>query len=138
MEVFFYGLFMDQTILEKNGLHPSNLRRGYLQDYTLKIGNRASLIPCDHERSYGLLFSVDEKAILSLYAETSVADYIPEEVAIVTDSAETIQAICYNLPASSLSGTNTTYARSLYELARSLSFPEDYLEKINRYDSPSL
>lgn len=131
MEVFFYGLFMDESILEKNGLHPSNPRKCYLPDYTLKIGSRASLIPCDHERSYGLLFSVDEKAIHSLYAEASVADYIPEEVEIVTDSNHAVPAICYNLPASSLSGTNTAYARSLLELAESLEFPESYLEKIN-------
>ena len=50
MEVFFYGLFMDGNILLKNGIKPSNLRRGYLNDYALKIGNRASLIPCKNEK----------------------------------------------------------------------------------------
>jgi len=53
MEVFFYGLFMDVTILLKNGIKPSNPRRGYLNDYALKIGNRASLNPCKNEKSYG-------------------------------------------------------------------------------------
>ena len=37
MEVFFYGLFMDKNILKKNGINPSNHRKGYLNNYTLKI-----------------------------------------------------------------------------------------------------
>ena len=132
MEVFFYGLFMDTGFLKNNGINPSNLRKGYLDDYALKIGNRASLIPCENERSYGIVMTVDDAAIHSLYAEASVADYVPEEVIIVTNANEFIEAICYNLPADTLTGTNEMYALSLYELARKEGFPEDYLEKIKR------
>ncbi|MCE7995233.1 MAG: gamma-glutamylcyclotransferase [Roseivirga sp.] len=130
MEVFFYGLFMDITILSKNGIQPSNPRSGYLNDYALKIGNRASLIPSEGEKSYGILMTVDSEAINKLYAEASVADYIPEEVEITINSNETVTATCYNLPAASLTGTNAAYAESLYQLAKQLDFPEDYLEKI--------
>lgn len=130
MEVFFYGLFMDQSILKKNGIEPSNPRKGYLQDYALKIGNRASLIPQENERSYGIVMTVDEHAIHDLYAEPSVADYIPEEVNIVLGTNETIKATCYNLPLAMLTGTNESYAESLYELAKQEDFPDDYLRKI--------
>ena len=135
MEVFFYGLFMDVSILLKNGIKPSNPRRGYLNDYALKIGNRASLIPCKNEKSYGIVMSIDNDAIHKLYAEASVADYIPEEVNIITiptafGTNESVCAICYNLPAESLSGTNESYAKSLYKLAKKEGFPADYLEKI--------
>lgn len=131
MEVFFYGLFMDRTILLKNGMTPLNPRKGYLQDYALKIGNRASLIPCKNERSYGIVMTVDDDAIHDLYAEASVADYIPEGVTVVLDSGESVRAVCYNLPAESLSGTNAEYAEALYQLSERLGFPDDYLEKIN-------
>lgn len=137
MEVFFYGLFMDTNILEKNGIQPSNERRGYLNDYTLKIGNRASLIPCKHERAYGLVMTVDKAAILELYAEASVADYIAEEVNIVVDGDETLKAICYNLPVEAMTGTNASYAQSLYALAKKLDFPESYLRKIEEMARPS-
>lgn len=129
-DVFFYGLFMDVNILAKNGVHPSNARTGYLRDYTLKIGNRASLIPSPGERAYGVIMSVDETELDVLYAEPSVADYHPEEVSIVTDSNEVVKAACYNLPLEALSGTNTAYAQSLHELAQRLGFPSDYLERI--------
>lgn len=132
MEVFFYGLFMDISILLKNGVTPSNPRRGYLNDYTLKIGSRASLIPCKDARSYGIVMTVDRNAIRKLYAEASVADYIPEEVVIITDTNDSVKATCYNLPAELLTGTNESYTISLYELARKQGFPDDYLEKIEK------
>lgn len=130
MQVFFYGLFMDEIILAKNGVKISNPRQAYLNDYTLKIGNRASLVPCKDERAYGVLMTVDEKHIQRLYSETSVADYIPEEVVVMTSANESIKAVCYNLPEESLSGTNPAYAQSLHELAEKLDFPQNYLTKI--------
>ena len=77
--------------------------------------------------------TVDEDKINQLYAEPSVADYIPEEVLIVTDTNETISATCYNLPANSLKGANESYANSLYNLAKKIGFPSEYLELITDY-----
>ena len=124
---------MDESILLKNGVDPINPRTGYLEHYALNIGERASLIPSDGERSYGILMTVDPAAIRDLYAEPSVADYIPEEVLVTLENNEQVQAICYNLPAEALKGTNSKYARALYELASKRGFPEDYLEKILMY-----
>jgi len=130
MEVFFYGLFMDIAVLMKNGVKPSNPRRGYLNDYTLKIGNRASLVPCRNEKSYGIVMTIDDAAIHNLYAEASVADYIPEEVSIITNSNDIVKATCYNLPVEAMTGANETYALALHKLAEKKGFPEDYLKKI--------
>lgn len=123
---------MDIAILSKNGIKPSNPRKGYLNDYTLKIGSRASLIPYKGEKSYGIVMTVDSDAIQDLYAEASVADYIPEQVTILTDTNESVTAVCYNLPLALLSGTNESYAESLYKLAKQEGFPDDYLEKIKK------
>ena len=92
MEVFFYGLFMDLDILIKNGVSPSNPRKGYLNNYTLKIGNRASLIPCEKEKAYGIIMTINDEEIIKLYAEKSVADYIPEEVKVITETNEYLTA----------------------------------------------
>ena len=137
MEVFFYGLFMDKDILLKNGINPVNPRKGYLPDYTLKIGNRASLIPCQNEKAYGILMEVGDEEVIRLYAQKSVADYVPEKVKIVTESNEEVTATCYNLPLELLTGANEVYAKSLYELAKKLNFPKEYLDKINEYISVS-
>jgi len=133
MDVFFYGLFMDEEILMKNGVAPSNPRKGYLNNYTLKIGNRASLIPADGEKAYGILMQVDDVKIKNLYAEKSVADYVPENVEIMTESNELVSATCYNLPLELLAGTNQNYAKLLYDLAKRLNLPSSYLEKIEAF-----
>ena len=132
MEVFFYGLFMDEAVLLKKGIRPSNPRIGYLNDYALKIGNRASLIPCKNERSYGIVMTIDNAVIHDLYIEASVADYIPEEVKIIINRSESVMATCYNLPLELLTGTNKLYAKSLYELAKQKGFPDRYLDEIKK------
>jgi len=132
MEVFFYGLFMDKDILKKNGINSSNPRKGYLNNYTLKIGNRASLIQCEKEKAHGIIMTINDEEIIKLYAEKSVADYIPEKVEVVTETKEHIIATCYNLPLELLTGTNELYAKSLYKLAKKLNFPKEYLTRINK------
>lgn len=132
MEVFFYGLFMDVSILNENGVAASNPRKGYLDGYALKIGKRASLVPCENERSYGIVMTAGSEAIRKLYAQPGVADYIPEEVNVVTDKHDVVTAVCYNLPIESLSGTNEVYALSLHKLAKKEGFPVAYLEKIHK------
>lgn len=132
MDVFFYGLFMDRAILLKNGIEPTHPRKGYLNHYALKIGNRASLIPLKGERAYGIVMSAPEAAIHQLYSESSVADYVPEKVVITSMGGETIPAFCYNLPAELIKGTNQSYAWSLYQLIKQEGFPEEYLSKVLR------
>ena len=136
MEVFFYGLFMDRDMLSKNGVEASNPRKACLQNYTLKIGNRASLLPCKGETAHGLVMTVKEETVHRLYSEPSVADYVPEEVPAVIANNEVIRATCYNLPEELLAGANPSYAQSLYQLAKKQGFPEDYLEKIRTYGIP--
>ena len=57
--------------------------------------------------------TISEEEIIKLYAETSVADYIPEKVEIVTETNEHQTATCYNLPPKLITGTNQLYATSL-------------------------
>lgn len=128
---------MDQTILSKNGIAPSNLRKASLNDFALKIGNRASLIPSKGQKSYGIVMTVDKEAIKELYAEASVKDYIPEKVEVITEANESVTASCYNLPMEFLSGTNQTYALALYQLARKLGFPDQYLDHIKSMSIPT-
>lgn len=124
---------MDSNFLLKKGIHPIRSKKGYVIDYALTIGDRASLIPCKNERTYGILMTIDDDDVQTLYAEASVVDYLPEEVMVHTFTNETIKAICYNLPLKSITaGTNTLYARSLFQLVKALEFPSDYSEKIKR------
>nr|WP_299069939.1 gamma-glutamylcyclotransferase [uncultured Allomuricauda sp.] len=132
MEVFFYGLFMDEDLLIGNGINPLNPRKGHLNNYTLKIGNRASLIQTKGEKAYGIVMTVNEEEITKLYSEKSVSDYIPEKVNVISETNEHITATCYNLPLELLTGTNELYTKSLYKLAEKLNFPKEYLRTISK------
>ena len=44
VRVFFYGLFMDESLLATKGIEPSEVNLNFVDGYGLHIGERATLI----------------------------------------------------------------------------------------------
>jgi len=130
IQVFFYGLFMDSSVLASKGVIPSRATLGYVDGYGLRIGKRATLIRDDGNRAHGVVATLRAEDLQSLYADESVADYVPEAVTVALPGGAAVTALCYNLPISKLQGVNPEYAKSLWTLAAKLGLPEDYLEHI--------
>lgn len=132
--IFFYGLFMDLSLLREMGLHPRLVGPAELPGYQIYIGNRASLIPSPQSTSYGMLMNLPDEEATTLYSAPDVSDYYPESVNAVLLSDRTIQtSLCYNLPANRLgAGVNTEYAERLSALVLELGFPPDYANEITR------
>ncbi len=128
--VFFYGLFMDENLLKSNGFHPSKPILAFVEDYALKIGERATLVKSSGERAYGNIITLSDVELANLYGQTSVADYIPEEVMAMTPENHPIPAIAYNLPREKLTGRNKQYAETLVDIARDNGLPNDYVDMI--------
>lgn len=128
--VFFYGLFMDKSLLASRGINPSRATVGYVDGYGLRIGRRATLVPDETNRTYGILMTIRAEDVTALYSEESVADYVPETVSVMLRDGTREPAICYNLPESKLEGTNSQYANSLLILAGDLGLPSAYLQQI--------
>lgn len=130
VDVFFYGLFMDEALLRSKGTDPTTLGRARVENYEIRIGERASLIPFDGATSYGVVVRLTRHEVEELYAEDSVADYVPEDVrAISLDGGQSMDAICYNLPADSIgTSVNVKYASELGRLARKMGFPTAYIQ----------
>lgn len=131
--VFFYGLFMDESILASKGVRPRNSVIGFVDGFSLHIGKRATLLPEENSRAYGVLMEIAHDDVEMLYAEESVADYVAEPVIAILPDGSRVSAVSYNLPAAKLSGTNPEYALALLELAARLEFPESYLEHIRNF-----
>jgi hypothetical protein len=51
-KIFFYGLFMDRTLLVEKGFHPETIGLAVLSDYRIHIGERATLLPSASSRAY--------------------------------------------------------------------------------------
>jgi len=131
--VFFYGLFMDESLLASKGIHASSAIAGYVDGYGLRIGRRATLVPDETRRTYGILMAVPTDGVKALYADEGLADYVPESVSVQLPDGTLAPAVCYLLPAGKLEGTNAQYAKSLRALAGKLGFPDTYLRQIEEH-----
>ncbi len=132
MNVFFYGLFMDEDLLAKKGISPSKAEVGFVDGFALRIGERATLIRSADTRSYGVMMNISSDQAKELYAESSVADYVPESVTVELLNGSKVEASCYNLPVDKVTGTNKVYAQALLEVANRLGLPESYLVEIRQ------
>jgi hypothetical protein len=131
IDVFFYGLFMDEALLREKGMNPANRRMAFVENFCIVIGSRATLVPCSGHTVYGLLFSLTHSEVDALYGEASVSVYRPEAVSAQLADGSVIPALCFNLPARPSSDErNPQYALKLRELAGRIGLPPSYASSI--------
>jgi hypothetical protein len=131
IDVFFYGLFMDEALLREKGMRPLNRRIASVENFGLMIGARATLVPCEKGTVHGVLFSLTQSEVDELYSEPSVSVYRPETVSAQLVDGSIIPAVCFNLPASPSSAErNPEYALKLRDLAASIGLPPSYVASI--------
>ena len=130
-DVFFYGLFMDRALLIERGLHPVNERPAKVEGYSLRIGNRATLAPTPDANVHGIVMTLSQAEIESLYSEASVRDYRPEPVTAMFADGSAAPVLCFILPEPPTPDEhNQVYADTLRALARRLGLPTEYVKSI--------
>jgi len=131
VEVFFYGLFMDESALREKGIRPAHARRASVDGFSLRLGTRATLVPDAAKCVHGMLMSLTHRELDQLYAEPSVAAYRPEAVTATLPEGGSIAALCFNLPMVPAEvQSNSDYAARLQAVARKLGLPESYIDNI--------
>jgi hypothetical protein len=131
VEVFFYGLFMDEALLRGKGLSPEDKRVASVEDFRLSIGERATLVRSEGAKAHGVIFSLTSEEVEALYSEESVSAYRPEIVDARTADGRVTRALCFNLPAPPTEEErNALYASKLRELAGRVGLPDDYVSSI--------
>ena len=123
---------MDESLLARKGIVPSEVNPGFVDGYGLRIGERATLVHRQGARAYGVVMEIALREATDLYAEESVADYVPESVTVELKDGTQLEATCYNLPGDKVTGTNKDYANSLLNVATRLEFPDSYLDEIRQ------
>lgn len=132
IEGFFYGLFMDKTVLLEQGVEPELRCHAYVDDYELRIGERATLVHKRGARAYGMVIALTHDDLDLLYGAPGLEEYRPEPIVARTLAGETLPALCYNLrlpPASD--EANADYAQRLREVLGKLGFPPDYIASVS-------
>jgi hypothetical protein len=112
-DVFFYGLYMDPDILKSVGVKPNNPRIGYVENYKLRIGNKATLLRAPGEKANGVVYSLSHSDINKLYWDAGLKEYVSEAL-MAKIGTETIPVLCCNLlvPPNE-SESNQAYAEKL-------------------------
>jgi hypothetical protein len=65
------GLFTDESLLASKGVIPSKATVGYVDGYGLRISRRATLVPDDANRAYGVLMALRAEDVRALYSPDS-------------------------------------------------------------------
>ena len=131
VDVFFYGLFMDQGLLESKGLSPRNSEIAFVSGLALRIGQRAALVPDEKGKVYGIVMSLSLDEVERLYADPTVQAYRPQAVLARLASGGQIAALCYNLREAPLpSERNPDYAAKIRAVAEKVGLPGEYVEQL--------
>ncbi|MCP4308768.1 MAG: gamma-glutamylcyclotransferase [bacterium] len=128
IRVFFYGLLIDEAILRDNGATPTDPRQAVVDDYRLRIGSKATLVPANGERVYGMVFTVPAPELRDIYAAPGLHCYYPEAVVVETLEGEQLPAVCYNLAVEpDHSERDAGYADQLRVKLAAVGLPSDHV-----------
>lgn len=130
VDVFFYGLFMDQEALAAQGFQQAHARLAVVRDFALRIAARATLVPQAGGAAWGFVIALPADQVRQLYSGPSVATYQPEAVLAELSDGTRLPALCYNLMEAETAPTNRDYAAKLVALGRRLGLPDDYLAEL--------
>ena len=128
---FFYGLFMDPQVLRDSQVLVESAHQAYVEDFALRLGRRATLLPSEGARAYGMVYAMTHDELARLYGAPGLEDYRPEAVTAKLLAGGSLPALCYNLvEAPSPDEANVAYATRLRETLIRLGFPEDYAASV--------
>jgi hypothetical protein len=131
VDVFFYGLFMDQELLRAKGLDPQGAELTWVEGLALRIGQRAALLPRAESKVHGVVMSLTLDELEQLYSEPSVRMYQPQAVLVHLASGGVAAALCYNLgQPPSADEPNPDYAAKLRALGAKIGLPAQYVSSI--------
>jgi hypothetical protein len=129
--VFFYGLYMDPDVLRAQGIEPGDGKRAHVDGFALRIGARATLVPCSGGCVHGMVHALSPDAVRILYAQSGLEAYQPEGVLAWIDDEAPQPALTFRLlVAPAARERNDDYARRLQDVLARQGFPRPYIESI--------
>ena len=131
VDAFFYGLYMDETVLAGAGVVPRSPRKASANGYALKIGKRATLVQAPGSVAWGMVYALTPDDLAKLYGAPGLEVYQPQQIEVALENRAIISARVYNLaqlPAAD--ERNPDYVEKLKAAMIRLGFPADYVARI--------
>ena len=130
---FFYGSYMNRSVLREVRLAPDRFEVARLQGYDIRIAPRANLVLSSQHCVFGVLAEATHAELERLYAHAKDAlgeTYLPHPVLVETREGAFRAALCYISPAMDPRAPEPAYVDRIVGPARELGFPEWYVARL--------
>ncbi len=130
-EVFLYGVDMDPEVLRGFGIEPGPARRAHVDGFALRIGQRATLVPCANGCVHGMVVALSPEAMRAVQAQAAQEGYQAEGVLAWIDGESPRPVHCFRHAREPAAHERSEeYARQLQAVLERLGFPPDYVRSI--------
>lgn len=138
--VFFYGTFMDPTVLRVHQVSATDVTPASVQGFELVIEPRVNLRAVEASSVFGSIVSVTHAELERLYGglkETFGLTYLPYAVLATTTSGEVRPALCYVAQHMEPGPADPGYVTELANCVRALGHPEWYALHVESFSVQS-
>ena len=137
--VFFYGSYINRSVLREVGLVPNRFEVARLDDYDISIRPLANVFESKGRTVWGVVASATGQELDRLYAHARNilgGVYLPCPVSVSTGSETIEAALCYIADSLPEAPANADYVHRILAPARELGFPAEYIERLASFLPP--
>ena len=135
--VFFYGAYINFSVLREIDLIPEEYRVATLSGYKLNIGPTATLSREPGGTVWGIIATATHDELRSLYVDHARiflgGDYFPRAVTVTDTDDNIIPALCYICADMKPVQAKTDYIEQIARPAEEYGFPRDYIKMIRSF-----
>src|SRR5690554_3985282 len=132
-DVFFYSYYLNDDLLKQRHTSPKNPRAARIHDWQLSLKNDSTLVPKLGGFADGVVYSLTEAELATLYGYDDIASYQRQTVTVeLLSNGQTIQVFCYIAPESAENSLpeNPEYVRLLLEAMYLHGLNTQYVEQV--------
>ncbi len=141
VRVFFYGSYMNRTVLREANLEIDRFEVARLDGYDIQIAPRANLVVSSERCVYGVLAEATHAELARLYAHAKGVlgeEYLPHPVLVQITSGAWLSALCYLAPAMDPGPPDPAYVDRIVQPAREFRFPDWYILRLEAQSKGAL
>src|SRR5271166_3037780 len=134
--VFFYGSYINFSVLREVGLVPEHWEVARLHGFDIRIQPRANLVSSQEHCVYGIAATATHAELARLYAHARDVlgeVYLPQAVLVQNLAGLWRPALCYICPEMLPRPADNAYIERIIGPARRLGFPELYIARLESF-----
>ncbi len=132
---FFYGSFMNRTVVARQGVTLGEAEMARLPGFAIRMQPLSNVVPAEDACVYGVLARLTHRELGRLYSHlpgAAVDTYRPDAVLVQTQTGVWRPALCYIAPPREPTRAATGYLDDLLVAAREYAFPDWYILQLEQ------